>query len=53
MIITSALVAEMPVNVTSSSPSSDCSHSVDSTTQTSETPGLKTFTEKMYVVPLE
>ena len=44
LMMTSARVVEMSVNVTNNSPSWNCSHLDDQTTQTTETPGFKAFT---------
>ena len=43
-MMTSAQVVETSVIVTNNSPSRDYSHPDDQTTQTTETPGFKTFT---------
>ena len=46
LMMTSAQVVKMSVNVTNNSPSRDYSHPDDQTTQRTETPGLKPFTPK-------
>ena len=49
LMMTSAQVVETSVNVTNNSPSRDYSHPDDQTTQMTETPGFKPFTENEWV----
>ena len=45
LMMTSAQVVETSVSVTNNSPSRDYSHPDDQTTQMTETPGFKPFTQ--------
>ena len=53
LMMTSAQVVETSANVTNNSPSRDYSHPDDQTTQTTETPGFKPFTNFIQFVILE
>ena len=50
MVACHELSPETSVNVTNNSPSRDCSHPDDQTTQATETPGFKPFTKENLVI---